>query len=195
VDVSYLLPRTGRPVLRDLDLKKFDCVLLSGAGLVDLTPADLKKVRAFAEGGGRVVVAANAFFVGTVKKANTVLAGYGLEMRDEEARGANRAGVTVDKSGLDTKVVKAGVKSAHFFRASPVAVANARPGQVLVKASGVGQPGDAFVAVARAGKGQVIALGESLWWNWISEQRANKTDNAKLLRYLLAPAREGEPEP
>jgi hypothetical protein len=53
------------------------------------------------------------------------------------------------------------------------------------KAVGVGQPEDGFVASAKAGKGKVIALGQSLWWHWISEQQDAGTDNAKLLRLLL----------
>jgi hypothetical protein len=46
---------------------------------------------------------------------------------------------------------------------------------------------DGFVAQAKAGKGEVIALGESLWWNWIMETRAAGTDNARLLRWLVGP--------
>jgi hypothetical protein len=191
IDPSYLLVTRGKPVLRDLDLRKFDCVLLSGTGLVDLTPADVKKVRAFAEAGGRVVVGANAFYRGTVKGANKVLDGYGLEIRDQEERSGNRDGVTIGKDGIDARAVKAGVASAYFYRASPVAVTIA--GRVVVKAVGVGQPGDGFVAVAKAGKGQVIALGESLWWHWISKEQAKKTDNAKLLRFLLAPPEDTDP--
>jgi hypothetical protein len=188
VDVSYLLVARGKPVLRDLDLSKFDCVLLASTGLTELTPGDVKKVRAFAEAGGRVVVAANAFFVGTVKKANAVLAGYGIEMRDEEAQN-NQNDVTLGKDDLDPQVVKAGVQSLHFFRASPVAVTDEKAGRVLAQAVGVGQAGDGFVARAKAGKGEVMALGQSLWWNWITANRAAGTDNAKLLRWLLVPAK------
>jgi hypothetical protein len=39
--------------------------------------------------------------------------------------------------------------------------------------------------MAQAGEGEVVALGESLWWNWVG-----KADNALLLRNLLKkPAR------
>jgi hypothetical protein len=189
LDVSYLTVTRGKPVLRDLDLSKFDCVLLASTGVVDLQPADLKRVRAFAEAGGRVVVSANAFFRGTVEKANAVLAGYGIEIRDEEAQGGLND-VTLEKDDLDPELRKAGVKSAHFFRASPVAVTNDKAGRVLAKAVGVGLPGDGFAALAKAGKGEVIVLGESLWWNWITEQRAAGTDNARLLRWLLVPRKE-----
>ena len=80
-DVSYLLTRPGKAAFRDCDLASFDTILLGQNGLFQLTPADVKRVRAFAEAGGRVVVAANYFYRGTVPQANAVLAGYGIELR------------------------------------------------------------------------------------------------------------------
>lgn len=185
LDVSYLLVTNGKPVLRGLDLGGYGCVLLSADALCYQTADDVKQARAYAEKGGRVVVTANAFFVGSVKEANRVLDGYGLELADEEARGVGKE-VILGKGDLHADVVKGGAVSARFFRASPVRVTAAK-GRVLAAASGVGGPGDGFVAAAPAGKGEVIALGESLWWNWISTDQANGTDNAKLLRLLLAP--------
>lgn len=187
LDVSYLLVTSGEPVLRDLELGKFDCVLLASTGLTELQPADIKRVREFAEAGGRVIISANAFFVGTVEKANEVLDGYGIQMRNKEARLGQADDVTLGKDDLDPDLVKAGVRTARFFRASPVAVTADKAGRVLVKANGVGEPGDGFVASARAGKGEVVVLGESLWWNWITEKEAKETDNARLLRCLLIP--------
>ncbi|MGO9466625.1 MAG: DUF4350 domain-containing protein [Isosphaeraceae bacterium] len=186
LDVNYLLVSRGRPVLRALDLSRFDCVLLASAGLADLQLVDIKRVRRFAEGGGRVVVSANYFFRGTIEKANAVLDGYGIQMRDEEAHGGSN-NVTLETSAFDPKLVTAGVKSASFFRASPVAVTDEKTGRVLATAIGVGKQGDGFVALAKAGKGEVIALGDSLWWNWITARRAAGTDNARLLRWLVEP--------
>ena len=187
LDVSYLLVTSGEPVLRDLDLGKFDCVLLAGTGLSELQPADIKRVREFAEAGGRVIVSANAFFGGTVEKANEVLDGYGIQMRNKEARLGQADDVTLGKEDLDPDLIKAGVRTARFFRASPVAVTANKTGRVLVKASGVGEPGDGFVTSAVAGKGEMVVLGESLWWNWITEKESKGTDNARLLRFLLVP--------
>jgi hypothetical protein len=194
LDVSYLSVTRGKPVLRDLELGKFDCVLLASSGLIALQPADVKRVRGFAEAGGRVVVSANYFFRGSVGKANEVLQGYGVQVRDEESR-VGRADVTVGKEDLDPGLVKAGVKSARFFRASPVAVTDGKAGRALVKAVGVGQPGDGFVASAKAGKGEVVALGESLWWHWVTDKQAAGADNARLLRSLLVPPKESDPRP
>jgi hypothetical protein len=185
MDVSYLLVRRDAPVLRDLDLRRFDYVLLSADALSWQTPADVTRARAFAEGGGRVVVTANHFFQRTVPRANEVLAGYGLEMRDEE--GPPGQGIPIGKNKLAAEVVKAGIASVHFFRPSPVAVTDPKLGIVLAAASGVGQPGDGFVAIAKAGRGEVVAVGQSLWWNWVSPNRAQGTDTAKFLRWLLLP--------
>jgi hypothetical protein len=183
-DVSYLVTTPGKAALRDLDLAPFDTILLGDSGLYYLTPADVKRVRAFAEGGGRVVVTANAFFRGTTEKANAVLAGYGIEVQDTESR-TGQAKVSLGKDDLDPQLVKAGVATAHFFRASPVALTGGKGGRVLAKAVGVGNPEDGFAAMARAGKGEVIALGESLWWLWITPDRDPSGGNARLLRWLL----------
>jgi tetratricopeptide (TPR) repeat protein len=187
LDVNYLLVSPGKPVLRDLDLGRFDCVLLTGSGLMELQRADIKQVRKFAESGGRVVVSANAFRRGTVQKANAVLDGYGIQMWDVEATPGDLSHATLKKSDFDPELVKAGVSSAYFFRASPVTVKNDKTGRVLARAVGVGKPGDGFVALAKAGKGEMIALGDSLWWYSILKRRAAGTDTAQLLRWLLEP--------
>jgi hypothetical protein len=74
---------------------------------------------------------------------------------------------------------------AHFFRASRVALTAGERGRVLAKAVGLGNPGDGFVAMARAGKGEVIALGQSLWCFWITPKQDPSGGNARLLRWLL----------
>jgi hypothetical protein len=182
VDVSYLLVRREKPVLRDIDLGRFDCILLADEGLFWVTPEDVQKARQFAQKGGRVVVTANQFMMGTIAKANQLLDGLGMEFRDMEGRGD----AIVPKDGLDERVTDAAVHSVHFFRASPIKVDDVH-GQVLVKAQGVGEAGDAFVARARVRRGEMIAIGESLWWSWITKQKAGNADNGKLLMWLLAP--------
>ena len=129
-------------------------------------------------------MAANSFMRGPTKKANEVLDGFGLVIREMQARE-----VTVRKPGLDELVVDAGINSVQFFRPSPIGVDDAVRGQVLVKASGVGQAGDGFVTRARVRRGEVIAIGQSMWWNWISEQQAAGAGNGKLLIWLLMPPR------
>lgn len=187
LDASYVLVRQMKPVTRDIDLTKFDCVLMSADALVYQNEEDVKRVRAFATGGGRVVVTANAFFVGSVKGANAILDGYGLEMKDVEARGLGKE-VEVGKEHLDAELTKAGVERATFFRASPV---RAEKGRVLVGTPEFVEAGYGYIATAKAGKGEVIAMGVSLWWNWVGENRAKDPNNAKVLGFLLTPARTG----
>jgi hypothetical protein len=183
-DVSYRLLTRGQPVLPNLRIGKADAVLLSAEALFDLTADDVRRVQAFAEAGGLVVAAADHFFRGSAPQANKVLVRYRLEMRDEE-RHLAPGNLTLGKAELDPQVVKAGVESTHFFRASPVAISNETAARALVRAVDVGQPGDAFVAIAKAGKGNVVAIGQSLWWSWISTSRDPSGGNAKLLRWIL----------
>ena len=56
-------------------------------------------------------------------------------------------------------------------------------GKVLVAAPAY--PGEGFIAVAQAGRGEVVALGESLWWLWLRQGGTKGSDNAALLRNLL----------
>ncbi|HSQ55558.1 MAG TPA: hypothetical protein VLM40_07415 [Gemmata sp.] len=186
LDVSYLLVWHGKAVLRDIDLGKYNCVLMDSGALVFQSTEDVARVRKYAENGGRVVVAANHFMVGSVKGANAVLAGSGLEMIDEEPPPRVRH-VTLGKEDFAPDVVKAGVDSATFFRASPIDAV--KGGHVLVKATGYDRSGTGLAASAKVGKGEVIALGVSLWWSWVSAEEAKGSGNGKLLRFLLVPSR------
>lgn len=187
-DVSYTLRRHRDTVLGDIDLGRYGTVLMSPGALIGQSREDVKRLRTFAEGGGRLVVAANSFYMNSVKGANAVLDGYGLTILDEQL--PHPAGtITLGKDDLAADVAKVGVTSAKFYRGSPVTVE--KSGRVLAAAVGFKQPGMGYAAIATAGKGEVVALGESLWCAWVSEKRAGDSDNAKLLRFLLnPPARE-----
>jgi hypothetical protein len=170
--------------LPHLEVAKLDAVLLSPEAVHSLASDDVKRVRTFAEAGGLVLVAANKFFMDSPAKANKVLMPYGLEMRDEEGQPGSD-NLTLGKDNLDPQIVKAGIESNHFFRASPVAIKNGTTARALVRAVKVGQPGDAFVATTRAGRGNVVAIGQSLWWDWVGTNRDPSGGNAKLLRWIL----------
>jgi hypothetical protein len=134
------------------------------------------------------VVTANHFFVGSVKGANKILDGYGVTMLDTEAPGGGKD-IVLKKDNFDAEVVKAGVEKAKFFRASPAKVE--KGGRLLVTSPEFDQTDYGYIAVAKAGKGEVVALGVSLWCFWVSEQRAKDTDNGKLLGWLFAPTKKG----
>jgi hypothetical protein len=176
LDVYYLEVRRGSPVLRDLDLAAFDVVLLGQGGLVHLLDSDVENLKRFAGRGGRIVVSANAFYVGTVAKANELLTPYGLRMIDTEPQGASEFDLGAD--AILAHSLTGGIRSLYFHRPSPTTVTDRSKGKLLVTAPVY--PGEGFVAMAQAGDGEVIALGESLWWSWV-----NKADNSLLMRNLL----------
>jgi hypothetical protein len=181
LDVHYLDARPGTPVLREIDLAKFDVVLLGMEGLTDLRDSDLRRLKQFTERGGRTILAANHFFVGTVGKANEFLVPYGLRLTDTES--TDRPEFDLGAAEIAADPLTHGVKALYFHRPSPVAVTDSQKGKVLVAAPAY--PGEGFVAVGRAGQGEVVALGQSLWWYWMSQGRAKGSDNAALLRNLL----------
>ena len=173
-DVHYLGAKRGMPVLPKIDL-------LGMEGLCGLHVSDIMSLKDFMDRGGRTILAANAFFVGTVGKANELLVPYGLRMTDTEPRGQNE--FDLGAADITDHLLTEGVKTLYFHRPSPVEVTDKQNGKVLVAAPGY--PGAGFVAVARAGQGEVIALGESLWWNWLAGDKPAGSDNAVLLSNLL----------
>jgi hypothetical protein len=181
LDVHYLEGRPGAYGLRAIDLAKFDVVLLGMEGLIYLRDSDIGRLELFTERGGRTIVAANRFFRGTVSKANELLVPYGLRMIDTEP--TDRPEFALGAAEIADDPLTQGVKTLYFHRPSPVAVTDSHKGKILVAAPAY--PGEGFVAVARAGEGEVVTVGESLWWSWLSQGKAKGSDNATLLRNLL----------
>ena len=46
-------------------------------------------------------------------------------------------------------------------------------------------PGEGYIAVAQADRGEVVALGQSLWWFWLSQDRAKRRTMRRCSRNLL----------
>jgi len=183
LDVSYWLsPPGGQSSLRNKDLSKYDVVLLTEDGLYNLCRSDVEylKQKQFVENGGRMIIVASSFFQGSVQKANELLIAYGLRMIDTEPSPQDE--VDVGYTGIARDPLTKDVHNLYFHRPSPIAVTNLLKGKILVKAPMYF--GKGFVAVSRAGKGEVVALGVSLWWLWIGEDAAN-FDNAKFFLNLL----------
>jgi hypothetical protein len=82
------------------------------------------------------------------------------------------------------------VRKLKFLRPSPVAVENFKSGKVLVETHADPQVG--YVALANHGKGEIIVLGISLWWNWIASPQESGADNVRLLKNLLTKSRATE---
>ncbi len=175
LDVDYA-EIAGASVLEGVDLANFDVVLLGTSGVFRLTDGDVAALRRFAERGGRVIMTANHFFMGTVEKANRILVPYGLRMKDEEPHTRNQ--FDIGPESIAPCPFTEGVKALYFHRPSPTEILDVNRTFVLVE--GPADVGGCLLAYARAGDGEVLGLSESLWWSWIT-----KADNAVLFGNLL----------
>ncbi|MBW3541306.1 MAG: hypothetical protein KY476_13645 [Planctomycetes bacterium] len=182
LDVDYLEVVRPRSVLGDRDLDRYQVILLGEGGVCFALEDDVDRLLRFIDGGGRVIVCANRYFVPSVQGANELLGPCGLRIDDEEVR--RRAG-NIDISGGDIRddgVLK-DVRRLRFFRPSPIALIDLKAAKLLVSAPQF--PGRGYVASARFGQGEIIAIGQSLWWNWIGDAKFDGFDNAALLQKLL----------
>jgi hypothetical protein len=157
------------------DLSGFDVLLLAGSELHGIQDHQIALVKRFVAGGGRLILAANYFFRGTVAKANAILEGYGIVIEDAEP---DRQ---VETERIAADPLTEGVKGLSFFRPSPVKATD--PGKAKVLVESLRGDGTGYVAVWR-GEGEVVVLGQSLWWHWIGKEGASG-DNGRLLRNLL----------
>ena len=178
--ITAVLSRLGMPV--DLmhhlpsDLRPYQCVLLGEGTLVHLTENDAAALDTFVESGGRLVIACNAFFVGTVKMANDLLRDRGLQVVDQDH------GSFISLSNIISHVLTREVHHLEFQRASLIRVTDPAKAKILVPAPNAD---GGFLAVAnQPNSGEIIVLGQSLWWHWVQQFKENN-DNARLLENLL----------
>ena len=146
-------------------------ILLAEEELCALNDQKVLRIEGFVNSEGRLIVCANAFFRLSVAKANQVIEKFGLQMEDKEPHRE------VDVKTIAEDPLTAGVKKLSFFRLSPIKALDPVRATLLVHS-----PFDkerAYVCVARD-KGEVIVLGQSLWWTWIKD-----SDNVRLLKNFL----------
>jgi hypothetical protein len=162
-------------------LKSYDVVLLAGDSLAGLHRRAHPRIEEFVAGGGRLVLAANAFFMGTSSNANLLLAPHGLRMENRDA------GRQLQTSQIHPDPLTAGISELSFFRPSRIRVTN--PGRARILAAMEGETNSGFLAVSRGTEGgEVALLADSLWWLWIqSEGGRGGIQNSRLLENLLAP--------
>ena len=177
LEVNYLTaPAAGEDVLDVALLGRVDVVLLSQTSLTRLTPGDIRLVQGFVCGGGRVLIAASTFWDGTVDQANEVMEPFGIRMRDVE--GPVGATFVATEDEIVDDPLTDGVEKVEVHRPSPTVISDETRARALVKFS----ERDAFIALAHTGTGgEVIAIGNAIWWSWASA----RPDNARLLRNLL----------
>lgn len=186
LDVQYLDVQPSQPVLGRVDLEEFDVLLLGTNGLLALADRDIKLLRAFVERGGRIIVFANASFLGTVDSANRLLGPCGLRMMNVNPR--QTGPVQVGPRQLVRDPLTARVQSLFFQRSSPVEITDRRRAKIL--AAVPGHPDQGLAAIARAGRGDVAIICDALSWNWVAADRDRRSSNAILLEHLVKqPAR------
>lgn len=179
LEVDYVLAGSGEPVFAIQRLQRARVVLIGEYALTSLAAADAERLCGFVCGGGRLVVAANAFFGDSVGRANGLLQPFGLHMLDEEpAAGTGRIGFAGEALAADP--LMAGVLSVQMHRPSPILLESA-DAVALVRTGRERDPA-VLAAVRTPNGGEVIALGQSLWWHWAGFDAANE----RLLRNLLS---------
>lgn len=185
LDVHYLEVDPNEPVLRDLYLSEFDVVLLAENGLCKAQESDIGKLTRYMNDGGRVVIFADQFFANTVVKANNIVVPFGLRMGDTQPRSFDTTEIRAADI-LDDPLTKE-VRSLKIHRPSPIEVIDKTKARILVSA--LDFPGQGYLAVAEAGKGEVVLMGNSLWWNWIASEHEKGADNVLMLTNLLTKPR------
>lgn len=187
LDVDYRDADRSNSVTAGSHLPEYDSLLLSEGGLISLSEDDVERINQFVTSGGRLIVCANSFFVGTIEKANQLLRPHGLELEDREVF---RTHTVVEDEIVEDPLTK-DVKRLMFRRTSPVKVLKPDQGRILVKAPDNSETG--VIAVTRAGKGEIVVLGQSLWWAWIGQDVNKDFDNALMLLNLLRGDQQREP--
>jgi hypothetical protein len=190
LNVSSLDVRRSERVLHDRDLSDYDVILVGCDGLYWLRDEEIEKLQEFVRHGGRLIVPANYFYRGTVGHANKILKPFGLSMADSESPGLGAE--EIKRPQISADPLTKGVSSLKFLRPSPVFLAdNADRSKARILVAKASDPSQGYLAVAKAGKGEVIALGISLWWNWIASDAERGADNAILLQNLLTKPHSG----
>ena len=176
LDVDYRLVQAGRSTFDVGALSRVDVVLAGENALLDLDDLQVAKLQGFVCGGGRLIVCANAFYVGTVRGANRIAEAFDLEILDRESTGSGR----VDAAGLARHPLTVGIETIEVSRPSPVKLGDSA---FVVGLTTCATPSEQpFVAMATtASGGEIVVIGDSLWWNTASKSPGF----ARLLRNLL----------
>jgi hypothetical protein len=160
-------------------LDTWNVILLGDTTLFYLDAKITGRLQRFVARGGRLIVSADAFMVGTVPKANDLVSRYGLRIDNKDA------GSGMQATQIVSDPLTAGVTELGFWRPACVSVTDSKQAKLLAAMKEDEQCG--FIAVSRAaGRGEVILLTQSLWWTWV-KPHSGKGDNAKMFENLLVP--------
>jgi len=160
------------------ELEPYRVILLADSALVNVGADEISRLRSFVENGGRVILTCNAFLSRSVLRANEILAGWGIEVVDDDY------GRFITVTNLVPHRMTRGVQRVEFHRPSLIQITDLSKAEALALAPN-GEGG--FVAVSRSNTGgEFVVLTASLWWHWLHTFRTN-SDNAQLMRNLLTP--------
>lgn len=166
VDVRESLPEK---------LKEYDTVLLAGATLTKVRPEQILALQQHVKSGKRLVLACNAFFVGTIASTRKIAAPFGLQLVDDDD--TNQVVVT----NIVKDVLTKGVGRVGFHRPSAIKVTDPEKAKLLV----ITENGNGYVAVARLpGGGELVIVSQSLWWWWLQQMRL-EGESVQLMRNIL----------
>lgn len=179
LDVDYRLVRRGRATFDVGALGRVDVVLAAEAALLDLDDGQVAKLHGFVCGGGRVIVCADAFFVGTVRGGNRLAEAFGLALRDREPPPGRK--FVAEGDGVRKHPLTAGVGRIEAERPVAIEVFEAERAAVLLTLDAPGEPVFAAVASTPSG-GEIAVVGKSLWWN----ECGKSPGFARLVRNLLS---------
>jgi hypothetical protein len=155
-----------------------DVVLAGESSLLSLDDVQVAKLQGFVCGGGRVIVCANSFYVGTVRGANRVAEAFEVAIEDRESPRVTTW--RADGDGIARHALTVGVEALAVVRPSPVQVTDPQRARVLVAFTDPSALPFAAVSTTPNG-GEMVVIGESLWWNTANESPGF----ARFLRNLL----------
>ena len=183
IDVSYLRHDTDSDVLHGVDILRFHVVMLASDAITQVTDVDISKLRRFLIGGGRLIIAPQVTLRGSVDRTNTIINPLGLTMQNLEPTRGQLVECADDR--LAEHPLLEGIGRVRLTRPSPLKVTDPHCATLLVKADLPDSPEVGWIAAARLGRGEVIVLTQSAWWNWLGDEEHRGADNSKLMRNLL----------
>ncbi|MEQ1632400.1 MAG: hypothetical protein ABL997_08505 [Planctomycetota bacterium] len=182
IAVDYVLRPDGQGDLLPVDrLERCEVLLVDADATRQLSQRDRDRLSGFVCGGGRLVVPASAFQIGSVARANVLIEPFGLTMDDREPW-AVPGGFLFEGESIAQHPWTEGVHHLRAHRASPTRAVRGQRGLVLAGTTTTDGEMLAFLTVVRTPRGgEVVVLGESMWWTWPGRSECN----ARMLGTLL----------
>ena len=157
-------------------LDHYQTILLAGSAMARLSATNASRLRTFAEKGGRLVMACDAFYWGTTPSANQILINYGLQVVNKDF------GLRVTVTNIIEDPLTRNIHHLEFHRPVLIQTTDGSKARILAMATD-GSGG--FVAVSRlANGGEIAVVTQSLWWYWLDQFKTN-SDNVRLMGNLL----------